>query len=141
MYISLFNPIILSNSNIQFSLVSSLSLMSSKENNKKRKVTKPKPSEDKEQDEPKPMTFTLDPYRVKKLLEWNKTQDTLTLDKQNKPKKEKGEKLDKYPYYGCSGGQLTYTFTPTMIGTFVTVEHAATKNKLEFSDQGCAADD
>ncbi len=35
--------------------------------------------------------------------------------------------------YGAIGGQLTYRFTPTSIGTMVVVEHALTKATLDLT--------
>jgi hypothetical protein len=64
--------------------------------------------------------------------------------------KEQQEKLDKWenkidkkvakkqgtkePYYGATGGSLTYCFTPTSIGTVIKVKHGFTNEEIDLSD-------
>jgi hypothetical protein len=38
------------------------------------------------------------------------------------------------PYYGATGGQLTYMFTPTNLGIVVKVEHCYTKETIDLSE-------
>jgi hypothetical protein len=38
------------------------------------------------------------------------------------------------PYYGATGGGLSYTFIPTSLGTIITVKEAITKKELNVSD-------
>ena len=38
------------------------------------------------------------------------------------------------PYYGASGGELTYSFTPTSLGMIVSVRHGVTKQEFDFTD-------
>jgi hypothetical protein len=38
------------------------------------------------------------------------------------------------PYYGATGGGLSYTFTPTSLGTIITVKEAITGKELNVSD-------
>lgn len=41
---------------------------------------------------------------------------------------------DGIPYYGASGGALSYSFTPTSLGVIETVRHAGTKQTLNLTD-------
>lgn len=38
------------------------------------------------------------------------------------------------PYYGATGGGVSYTFTPTSLGTILTVKEAITGKELNVSD-------
>jgi hypothetical protein len=38
------------------------------------------------------------------------------------------------PYYGAIGGALTYSFTPTSLGTVVKVKHGFTDAEIDLSD-------
>lgn len=38
------------------------------------------------------------------------------------------------PYYGASGGSLTYEFTPTSLGTITRVRHNGTREVLDLTD-------
>jgi hypothetical protein len=38
------------------------------------------------------------------------------------------------PYYGATGGGLSYTFIPTSLGTIITVKEAITGKELNVSD-------
>jgi hypothetical protein len=38
------------------------------------------------------------------------------------------------PYYGATGGQLTFMFTPTNLGVVVKVEHCYTKETIDLSE-------
>jgi hypothetical protein len=67
--------------------------------------------------------FQLDESQSKRLLKWLKEQEVKAEEMQGKK-----------PYYGCSGGVLTYMFTPTTIGLVVKVEHGYTKETIDLSD-------
>ena len=41
---------------------------------------------------------------------------------------------DDEPYYGATGGGLSYTFTPTSLGTILVVKEAITGKELNVSD-------
>jgi len=41
---------------------------------------------------------------------------------------------DDEPYYGATGGGLSYTFIPTSLGTIITVKEAITGKELNVSD-------
>ena len=60
-----------------------------------------------------PIVFTVSPVQVAKFKAW-KVQ---------------------FPYSGsCCGGDFTFSFTPTSIGTIVTIVHGKTGSKLELYD-------
>jgi len=42
--------------------------------------------------------------------------------------------LNEEPYYGATGGGVSYTFTPTSLGTILTVKEAITGKELNVSD-------
>lgn len=50
------------------------------------------------------------------------------------------DELDEYsvkfhePYYGAIGGGLTYSFTPTALGTVVKVKEAITGEEIDLTD-------
>jgi len=70
------------------------------------------------------MQFTLTEEQVKKVIEFEKTQDTIVAMEQG---------LD-MPYYGAVGGSLKYIFIPTSIGTIAKVYHVATKEELDITN-------
>lgn len=81
--------------------------------------------------------FKLSVKQEAKVAEWNTEQDKITVERQKK------HKVDAFvaalleqgiPYYGASGGSLSYTFTPTSLGTIVTVKHAGTDAELDVTD-------
>ena len=55
---------------------------------------------------------------------WIKSQDNIVANSQNK----------KYPNYGAIGGVYSYSFTPTNIGTFITITNNITKEELKLED-------
>lgn len=38
------------------------------------------------------------------------------------------------PYYGAIGGEITYCFTPTSLGTILVVKHAGTGKEINLTD-------
>jgi hypothetical protein len=42
--------------------------------------------------------------------------------------------IDSEPYYGATGGGLTYSFIPTSLGTIITVKETITGKELNVSD-------
>lgn len=44
------------------------------------------------------------------------------------------EKLKDKAYTGAAGGRFTYEFTPTGIGTFITLRDFITKDNIDLSD-------
>lgn len=62
-----------------------------------------------------------------KIKIWMEGQDKKVVDFQNK----KNNTNYTQPYYGMTGDGYTYSFTPTSIGTFISVKNNATKEELE----------
>lgn len=56
--------------------------------------------------------------------EWVQEQDRKVTEKQGKGR----------PYYGCSGGELVYTYCPMTIGIAINVRHEMTGEELNLSD-------
>ena len=82
--------------------------------------------------------FDLDAAQLAKLEVWTARQDAAALAEQRSMTgrdafwielNEDGE-----PYYGVSGGELTFEITPTGIGTVVKVRHNWTKKTLDLSE-------
>lgn len=72
--------------------------------------------------------FTLSQKELEQIAEWAKEQDAFVITAQQ----ERGEAGNR-PNYGAIGGELTYMFTPTGIGTIVKVVHAVTKAELDLT--------
>jgi hypothetical protein len=64
------------------------------------------------------MKFELDAYYMKKLAPWLKEQEA----------KNKGQNM------GAIGGAFSYIFSPTSIGTMITVKNELTGDKIFLSD-------
>lgn len=63
-----------------------------------------------------PLKFEINNKELEKLNKWLKTKDI-------------------YKYSGTSGGRFTYSFTPTSIGTVITVSDAMEqKDKIDITD-------
>lgn len=82
--------------------------------------------------------FDLDAAQLARLEIWSAQQDAAALAEQKTMPgrdavwielNEGGE-----PYYGASGGELTFEITPTSIGTAIRVRHNWTKKELDLSD-------
>lgn len=70
------------------------------------------------------MTFTLSPDQESRAVLWAVDQDQSFAARQGR----------ETPYYGASGGNLTYEFTPTSIGLAVRVRHSGTGEVLDLTD-------
>lgn len=64
------------------------------------------------------MIFSISDKEMDKLEAWEKKQDT------------KSRKVHK----DCTGGQYTYSFSPTGIGTTIRVENTITKEVIDITD-------
>lgn len=73
--------------------------------------------------------FELTPEELVEVSEWSAEQDAIIVERQ----RARGDQSDT-PYYGASGGSLTYMFTPTSLGLVIKVEHGLTKNVLDLTD-------
>lgn len=77
------------------------------------------------------MNFKLNDDQLKKLFAWMIEQDEKVAKQQNE------SNFSSKPYYGCSGGGYTYSFTPTTLGMVEVVTNNITKesiNLTEYSD-------
>ncbi len=64
------------------------------------------------------MTFTISGKELSKLVAWKKKQDAKT----------------RRAYKGAIGGEYTFSFSPTGIGTAVRVENSITKEVIDVTD-------
>jgi hypothetical protein len=88
------------------------------------------------------MKFELDDAQKAKLAEWEKEQDKIAVEMQRKeianqayPNPFHVHLLERdEPYYGATGGVLTYKFTPTSIGEILVVKHSYTNAELDLTD-------
>jgi hypothetical protein len=74
--------------------------------------------------------FKLDDKQIAKLTQWSNEQDRKVIELQ------KGTDVE-HPgeaYYGCSGGALTYMFTPTNLGLVVEVKNNMTDEVINLTD-------
>lgn len=83
-------------------------------------------------------SFALDDEQAAKLAAWRAEQDKAVLEKQRADGAddpfiaaihEHGQ-----PYYGACGGELTFSFTPTSIGTVVKAKHSASGAEIDLTD-------
>jgi hypothetical protein len=72
--------------------------------------------------------FHLDAEQFKRLAAWSREQDAKVAEQQ------KGKGFSSTPYYGCSGGSLTYSFTPTTLGLVVVVKNNITNEEINLTD-------
>ena len=79
---------------------------------------------------------------LKKLAIWEKAQDDIVLVKQ-KESVANGKITDKFlidqtergiPYYGATGGSLTYMITPCSLGMAIVIKHNVTKAEIDLTD-------
>lgn len=88
-------------------------------------------------------SFEINEQRKAQIEAWRKEQDAKVAHMQQESgwRKDDGYMQAKLrrgiPYYGVSGGALTYKFTPTGIGTFLNVYHQVTQETLAL---GCDDD-
>ena len=86
------------------------------------------------------MQFELTDEDIAKVKTWRDEQDQIVLERQRASVTAGANKFpsglidDGHPYYGAIGGALTYSFTPTSIGTVTTVTHGATGEVLNLTD-------
>jgi hypothetical protein len=85
-------------------------------------------------------SFTIAERDRNKIIAWAKKQDAKAVQMQLKSGAFQDNPMvtaqlhQDVPYYGACGGALTYSFTPTSIGTVLTVTHGVTKEKLDLTD-------
>jgi hypothetical protein len=82
------------------------------------------------------MKFEISHKQALKIQKWEKA-IALQVVEQQKSTLKNWEDLTmngKYPYYGAIGGGLTYSFTPTALGTIVKVTHNYTNETLDVTD-------
>lgn len=74
--------------------------------------------------------FSLDEKQTEKLRVWEEEQDRKVIDQQ------KGTEFERFgiPYYGVTGGSLTYSFTPTGLGVVVKIRNNVTKEEIDLTD-------
>lgn len=70
-------------------------------------------------------TFRISDKNFEKIQKWSEEQDKIVMESG----KAKKCRMSDGPYYGPTGGVITYCFTPTSIGLIIEVEHGITKNK------------
>lgn len=73
--------------------------------------------------------FTLSSMELAQIAKWSKEQDDIVVARQ-----QSLIGTGNRPDYGAIGGELTYMFTPTSLGTIVKVVHAVTKAELYLTD-------
>jgi hypothetical protein len=72
--------------------------------------------------------FNLSDEQNDKLKAWIEEQNSKVAEHQ----KEMG--FSSAPYYGCSGGAYTYSFTPTTLGMVVKVKNNLTKDEIDLTN-------
>lgn len=75
--------------------------------------------------------FYLDDDQKRELQQWIAAQNSKALEMQKGMDYPFGG--DK-PYYGATGGVLTYCFTPTSLGLVTVVKHGYTKEEIDLTD-------
>lgn len=70
------------------------------------------------------ITYSIGQDQIEKLVKWQIEQDKKVAEKQQQSQ----------PYYGCSGGPLTYSFTPTTLGMVIKVINNLTKEEIDLTD-------
>lgn len=82
--------------------------------------------------------FSLDPDQSKKLAAWCEEQTARALERQRARMSPAEFSMltvgGKAPYAGAIGGELTYSFTPTSLGTVVKVTNGLTNETLDLTD-------
>ncbi|MFA5767445.1 MAG: hypothetical protein WC919_05970 [Candidatus Paceibacterota bacterium] len=74
--------------------------------------------------------FGLDAKQAEQLRAWSAEQDKKVIEQQKGTSVEhEGE-----AYYGCSGGALTYMFTPTSLGLVTEVKNNLTGETINLTD-------
>jgi hypothetical protein len=67
--------------------------------------------------------FKLDDKQSEKFDRWRTEQDEKVATAQG----------NKIPYYGAIGGAYTFSFTPTTLGTVVTITNGLTNDKIDLT--------
>lgn len=80
--------------------------------------------------------FRLDDAQLVAINLWAAEQDRKVIEEQKSRDDLPGYLTDNntQPYYGAIGGELTYSFTPTSLGTVEKVFHSGTKQELDVTD-------
>ena len=82
--------------------------------------------------------FSLDKEQKLKIKAWKAELDKKTIAKQKETMKPSEFSFltqdGKYPYAGAIGGDLTYSFTNTSLGTVVKVKDGFTGEELDVTD-------
>jgi len=74
----------------------------------------------------KRITFEMEPSQLDKFLKWRDEQDAKVILKQKHNKR--------YADYGACGGGYTFLFSPTNIGTAVSVTNDLTRETVNLTD-------
>lgn len=82
------------------------------------------------------MKFEIDKEQLDKIAVWIMDQDAIVLAEQKNSTDPftRQMALDGIPYYGACGGELSYCFTPTSMGTILVVKHSRTKAEIDVTD-------
>jgi len=83
--------------------------------------------------------FELDAEQMTKLKAWAEQQDQIALEQQKRDLTVKSAFVAAcheagHPYYGATGGVLTYSFTPTSLGVIAKVCHGWTEAEIDLTD-------
>jgi hypothetical protein len=78
--------------------------------------------------------FALQPHHRDRLRAWADEQDKVVAARQKlDPAFDRFAEMGLLPYYGACGGALTYSFTPTSLGTSIQVTHHGTKASIHLT--------
>lgn len=84
------------------------------------------------------MQFQITDEQVRKISAWQQEVSAKVIEQQRKSMSPEDFSMltmdGKYPYYGASGGGLTFSFTPTSLGCVVKVTEALTGEELDITD-------
>ena len=86
------------------------------------------------------ISFSLTAQQFHKVKEWEQEQNRIMIEKQKKNPPDAPRALLEAcwetgnPYYGATGGEITYSFTPTSIGVITEVKYAMTGKTLDITD-------
>ena len=84
------------------------------------------------------MQFSVNKEQLETIKKWKDELDKQTVARQKETMSAADFSLltqdGKYPYSGAIGGDLTYSFTNTSLGTIITVTDKFTDEKLDVTD-------
>ena len=84
------------------------------------------------------MQFSVNKAQLETIKKWKDELDKQTVARQKETMSAADFSLltqdGKYPYSGAIGGDLTYSFTNTSLGTIITVTDKFTDEKLDVTD-------